>query len=150
MEITPKELSDKIVKGIIKNPGVTYAKLETHAIQLGIPLNIFLSAMQLVHKSKVVQSKLLKGVLVYVVREEPKAAVDILADWRKANPYPYPVLCQQCQGKLCAACYPFYDPAHDTIEKIRESLYMTREEYKAKSQGKTFIPKKKSYEYAKK
>lgn len=146
----PKELSTKIIAGIFKSPGVTYSRLEEHANKLGIPLNIFLSAMQLVHKSKAVQSKLLKGVLVYVVREEPKAATDILADWRKANPYPYPVLCQECQGKLCAGCYPFYDPVKDTLERIRGFLIMTREEYKAKSQGKTFIPKKKSYEYTKK
>lgn len=147
MVITPKELSEKIIAGVLKSPGVTYSRLEEHAIKLGIPTGVFLNAMQLVHKSKSVQSKILKGVLVYVEREAPKPKVDILAEWRKANPYPYPVLCQHCQGTLCASCFPFYDPSHDTIPKIKEALYMTRDEYKAKSQGKTFIVKK-SYEYA--
>jgi len=148
--MSPKELNEKIIAGILRSPGVTYSKLEEHATKLGIPMGVFLNAMQLVHKSKAVQSKILKGVMVYVVREEPKAAVDILAEWSKTNPYPYPVICPQCQGTLCAACFPFYDPNHDTIEKIREALYMTRDEYKAVSEGKTFIPKKKRYEYAQK
>ncbi len=143
-----KQLSDKIVAGIIRTPGVTYSKLEAHALKLGIPLGIFENAMQIVHKNKTIQSKLKAGVLIYVVREEKKTAVDILADWWKSNPYPYPMKCQSCNGTLCADCFPFYDPDHDTIPKIRESLIMTREEYKAKSQGKSFIPKKKKYEYA--
>lgn len=148
MVITPKELSKKIIAGILKSPNVTYSRLEEHAIKLGIQIGVFENAMQLVHKDKTVQAKLIKGVLVYVVREAPKPPVDLLAEWRKVSPYPYPTPCQHCQGTLCASCFPFYDPAHDTIEKIKEALYMTREEYKAKSQGKTFIRKKK-YEYAK-
>lgn len=146
--MNPTELSTKIIAGILRSPGVTYSRLETHALSLGIPIGVFENAMQLVHKNKKVQSKILKGVLVYVEREAPKVAVDILAEWNKSNPYPYPILCPECQGTLCASCFPFYNPAHDTIEKIRESLYMTRDEYKTLSQGKTFIPKK-NYEYQK-
>ena len=37
----------------------------------------------------------------------------------------------------------------DSPNKIRKRLMMTRDEFKAKSEGKTFIPKKR-YEYAKK
>ncbi len=147
--MNPKELSEKIIAGVLRNPGVTYSKLEQHATKLGIPMGVFLNSMQLVHKSKKVQSKILKGVMVYVVREEPKAAVDILAEWRKNNNYPYPLKCKHCTGKLCALCFPFYNPEQDTPNKIREQLFMTRDEYKAASAGKTFIPKKKSYEYAK-
>lgn len=148
MVITPKELADKIVAGVLKSPGVTYSRLEQHAIKLGIPIGVFENSMQLVHKNKSVQSKILKGVLVYVEREAPKPKVDILLEWRKQNPYPYPKLCTACKGNLCAECYPFYNPDTDTIEKIRASLMMTREEYKAVSEGRTFIPKRKKYEYA--
>lgn len=148
--MTPKDLSIKIIAGIIKSPGVTYSRLEEHATKLGITPGVFLNAMQLVHKSKAIQSKILKGTLVYVVREEPKTAVDILAEWNKDNPYPHPILCQRCQGALCAVCFPFYNPDHDTIPKIKEALYMTRDEYKAASQGKTFIPKKKAYQHVQK
>lgn len=148
--MTPKDLSIKIIAGIIKSPGVTYSRLEEHATKLGIPLGVFQNAMQLVHKDRTIQAKLLKGVLVYVVREAPKPAVYILAEWRSLNPYPYPLKCKHCTGKLCAACFPFYDPNRDTIPKIKERLYMTRDEYKAASAGKTFIPKKKSYEHARK
>jgi hypothetical protein len=147
--MTPKELSIKIVAGILKKPGVTYSKLEDHATKLGIPIGIFQNAMQLVHKNKSVQSKLKVGVLIYIEREAPKPKVDILAEWRKDNPYPYPVLCKACNGKLCKECFPFYDPEKDTIEKIKERLIMTRNEYKALSQGRTFIPRKKKYEYTK-
>lgn len=150
MGITPKELSDRIVKGIIKNPGVTYSKLETHAINLNVPLGIFENSMQLVHKSKLVQSKVKGGVLIYVVREAPKPKVNPLVEWRKNSNYPYPVLCQECQGQLCKACFPFYDAENDTIDKIRKRLTMTREEYKALASGRTFIPRKKKYEYAQK
>jgi hypothetical protein len=146
--MSPKELAAKIVAGILKKPGVTYQRLEDHATSLGILLGIFQNAMQLVHKNKTVQSKLKGGVLIYVERAAAKPKVDILAEWKKENPYPYPVLCTTCKGTLCVECYPFYNPSTDTIEKIRASLMMTREEYKAASQGKTFIPKKK-YEYQK-
>ena len=122
--MTPKELATKITLGILKKPGVTYKRLEEHALSLGIPLGIFQNAMQLVHKDKTVQSKLKGGVLIYVERATAKPAVDILAEWRKTNPYPYPVLCKTCNGELCADCYPFYDPEKDTIPKIRERLYM--------------------------
>lgn len=149
MLMSPKELSEKIIAGILKKPGVTYQRLEDHAVSLGIPLNIFLSAMQLVHKNKTVQSKLKGGVLIYVERETLKPKVDILAEWRKTNPYPH-IKCETCAGKLCAECFPFYNPRTDTIEKIRERLMMTREEYKAAVNGQTFIPKKKAYQYAKK
>ena len=146
--MNPKQLSERIIAGVLKSPGVTYSRLEAHALSLGIPLGIFENSMQLVHKSRKVQSKILKGVLVYVVREAPKTPVDILADWWKQNPYPYPLKCKHCVGKLCALCFPFYNPESDTIPKIKERLIMTRDEYKAKSEGRTFIPKKKSYEYA--
>lgn len=146
--MTPKELATKITAGILKKPGVTYQRLEEHALSLGVPLGIFQNAMQLVHKEKKVQSKLKAGVLIYVERAVAKPAIDILLEWRKENPYPYPKLCTACQGKLCAECYPFYDPEKDTIDKIRERLMMTREEYKAASEGRKFIPKKK-YEYKK-
>lgn len=145
--MTPKELSDKIIIGILRSPGVTYQRLEEHAISLGIPLGIFQNAMQLVHKNKSVQSKLKAGVLIYIERETAKPKIDILLEWRKNNPYPYPKLCTACKGTLCAECYPFYNPSTDTIEKIRDSLMMTREEYKAVSEGRTFIPKRKKYEY---
>lgn len=144
----PKELSEKIVAGIIKKPGVTYQRLEAHAVKLGIPLGVFQNAMVLVHKNREVRSKLKGGVLIYVERAVSKPAVDILLEWRKENPYPYPVLCKSCNGKLCIDCFPFYDAEKDTIPKIRKRLYMTRDEYKAQSEGKTFIPKKK-YEYKK-
>lgn len=147
--MNPKELSTKIIAGIIKKPGVTYQRLEQHAQSLGIPLGIFENAMNLVHKNRKIQSKLKGGILIYIERESAKPKVDILLEWRKENPYPYSKKCDYCNGKLCANCFPFYDPKKDTIENIKESLYMTREEYKAKSAGKTFIPKKKNYEYTK-
>ncbi len=145
--MSPKELSEKIIAGILRSPGVTYQRLEDHALSLGIPLGIFQNSMQIVHKTKSIQSKLKAGVLIYIEREAPKPKVDILAEWRKNSPYPYPVKCQSCAGKLCAECFPFYDPEKDTIEKIKERLIMTRNEYKALSQGRTFIPRKKKYEY---
>ena len=148
MVMSPKELSTKIIAGILKKPEVTYSRLEAHAITLGIPIGIFENAMQLVHKSKLVQSKVKGGVLIYVVREAPKPKANPLAEWRKNSNYPYPVLCQECQGQLCKACFPFYDAENDTIDKIRKRLIMTREEYKALASGRTFIPRKKKYEYA--
>ncbi len=147
--MNPKTLSEKIITGVLRSPGVTYSKLEEHAISLGIPIGVFENSMQLVHKSKKVQSKILKGVLIYVVREAPKPKVNPLVEWRKNSNYPYPVLCQECQGQLCKACFPFYDAENDTIDKIRKRLIMTREEYKALASGRTFIPRKKKYEYKK-
>ena len=150
MVMSPKELSERIIVGILKKSPVSYSTLEAHAITLGIPLGIFENAMNLVHKNKTIQSKVKGGVLIYVVREAPKPKVNPLVEWRKNSNYPYPVLCQECQGQLCKACFPFYDAENDTIDKIRKRLTMTREEYKALASGRTFIPRKKKYEYSRK
>ncbi len=148
--MNPTELSKKIITGILRSPGVTYSRLEEHSTKLGIPIGVFENAMNLVHKNKTIQSKVKGGVLIYVVREAPKPKVNPLAEWRKNSNYPYPVLCQECQGQLCKACFPFYDAENDTIDKIRKRLTMTREEYKALASGRTFIPRKKKYEYSRK
>jgi hypothetical protein len=147
--MNPKTLSEKIITGVLRSPGVTYSRLEEHSTKLGIPIGVFENAMNLVHKNKTIQSKVKGGVLIYVVREAPKPKVNPLAEWRKNSNYPYPVLCQECQGQLCKACFPFYDAENDTIDKIRKRLTMTREEYKALASGRTFIPRKKKYEYKK-
>jgi hypothetical protein len=147
--MNPKTLSEKIITGVLRSPGVTYSRLEEHSTKLGIPIGVFENAMNLVHKNKTIQSKVKGGVLIYVVREAPKPKVNPLAEWRKNSNYPYPVLCQECQGQLCKACFPFYDAENDTLDKIRKRLTMTREEYKALASGRTFIPRKKKYEYKK-
>lgn len=131
----PVRLSKLIIDRITELGTVTYDELLARAMEKNIDQGIFENAVQRLHKSRTVLVKNIKGELTYSIKpvEVKKTGFEIVDEWRKANPYPYPVLCQQCQGKLCAACFPFYDSERDTIEKIRESLYMTRDEYKAKS-----------------
>ena len=144
MLMSPKELANKIVAGILRSPGVTYSRLEQHALSLGISIGVFENSMSLVHKNKQIQAKLKGGVLVYIIREEKKPVKIGLT-----IPYPYTPICNTCKGTLCANCFPFYDKDKDTIEQIRARLIMTREEYKALASGRTFIPRKKKYEYQK-
>lgn len=107
------------------------------------------NALVIVHKSKLITVKDVKGVLTYSVRVEKPPTPQPHLEWTRNN-YPYPLKCEHCVGKLCAECFPFYTPEEDTILSIKEKLYMTRDKYKALSQGKTFIPKKKPYQYAQK
>lgn len=136
MVITPKQLADKIITGILRSPNVTYSRLEAHALSLGIPIGVFENSMQLVHKSKKVQSKILKGILVYVEREAPKPKVDVLLEWRKANPYPKMDNTNDCH--------------HEIFNGIDLSfLFLTPDELDEYKNNGRQVFKKKSYEYVK-
>lgn len=87
--MTPKELANKIIAGILKKPGVTYQRLEEHALKLNIPLGIFENAMNLVHKDKTIQSKLQRGVIIYVPRKEKTTGPLPHVTWCSEN-YPWP------------------------------------------------------------
>lgn len=150
--MTPQILATSIIKAIIgtdPSKTVTYDMIIDRYSSRVESRGILDNALVIVHKSKLITAKDIKGVLTYSARIEKITSPQPHLEWTKNN-YPYPLKCKHCMGKLCADCFPFYDPNHDTIPKIKEALYITRDEYKAASQGKTFIPKKKAYQHAQK
>ncbi len=147
----PKTIADKIIAAILStdpSKPVTYDMIIDRYSTRVDSRGVLDNAIVLVHKSKKITVKDVKGVLTYSSRIEELVLTPDYATYCKDN-YPYPLKCKHCVGKLCALCFPFYNPEQDTIPKIKERLYMTRDEYKAASQGKTFIARKKAYEHIK-
>ena len=127
--MSPKELSTKIIAGILKKPEVSYSRLEAHAVTLGIPLGIFQNAMQIVQSNKTIQTKIIGGELIYVPREkkEPKAPGSHLL-WVKDN---YPPMTKENDGSGIEAGYSYLCLSPEDLDK-----------YKAESRGVSYIPKK--------
>jgi hypothetical protein len=139
----PLLLAEKLILKIAEAGELSLDSIDARAVELKINLNILDQALALLHKNKQVLATTKRGTVYYSLKkvELPKAPGTHLT-WI-FNHYPYSPICILCKGKLCAACFPLYDPEEDTIEKIKARLIMTRDEYKALASGRTYIPKKK-------
>lgn len=139
-------LAEKLVLHIDAEKQTTFDKLEARALKHGIAMNVFDRAIEKLHKLPNIKRTVKLGTVHYELQAVKAKPGPILSgDWVRAN-YPWPQVCTSCSGNLCSACFPFHDPEKDTVSKIRERLVMTRDEYKALSEGRTYIPKKR-YEH---
>lgn len=131
----PPSLAKKIANKILVTTGdVPYQKIKDWAIKENISLGILDNALAILHRNKAIQNRVIKDQVVYRTAQTPTPRIDQVAllrlEWQNNNPYPYPTLCANCNGQLCADCFPFYNPERDTIEQIKQRLIMTKVEYK--------------------
>lgn len=66
--IEPTKLATKIAAKIAKEQPVTYTELEARAVEKGIDLGVFQNAIVIIHRSKVIEVKDVKGELTYTIK----------------------------------------------------------------------------------
>lgn len=135
----PVRLAKLIIDRITALGTVTYDELQARAKEKNIDQGIFDNAMSRVHKKKMVLVKDIKGELTYSIKpvEVKKNIFDILADWRKANPYPEMNETNNGQHEIFAHLnfdYLFLTP--DELVEYKEAM----------KGGKTY--KRQRYQYA--
>lgn len=127
--MTPQALAVFILSRIVKNGGMTYTELEDRAVEKKISLDLFESAMAIVHKNKTIKStttaqgEIRYGIAPVKVSTGPLSHIK----WWNDN-YPRPL--------NFVMPFPEIDMSHLFL-KPAQLL-----EYKAKLKGVAFIPKK--------
>lgn len=130
--MTHKQLSQRIIAGILKKPDMPYSTLEAHANKLGIAPGIFQTAMSLVHKSSEVYGRIKGGEIVYAPKVKKSKEPGSHLRWLRNN-------------------YPRMDSSNDGsgIDVDYSYLFLSPTElqdFKAELKGMKFI-KKKQYEH---
>lgn len=128
MTTDPRKLSLKLVEYIVTNPGCTYTTINTRATAHGISPDILEQALTIVHKNKLIQTKVIGGDIVYSIAVEKTKTLPGGKEWVTAN---YPKMDETNNGSGIEADFSY--------------LFLTPEElleYKAKVKGVAYLPKK--------
>ena len=128
----PLLLSSKIIDRIEKDRSVTYSQLEARAVEKGISLDIFESAMARVHKNKSVEMKTTGEEITYTVKKPELPAIHSHVTWCREH-YPYPG-----RDGVPEFVMPFPEIDMSFIFLKPEEL----DKFKAELRGRVFIPKK--------
>lgn len=113
--IEPTKLATKIAAKIAKEQPVTYTELEARAVEKGIDLGVFQNAIVIIHRSKVIEVKDVKGELTYTIKAkaDPKPELSkptYAGHWLKyGDPIPF--------------YWPEYDGPTPTYTKQTDEFY---------------------------
>ena len=127
----PVKLAAKIGVYIAKNAPVSYSELATRANGHEVDPGIFLNAMAIIHRSKVIEAKNSKDDIVYVVKKKVEKGPGSHLTWVRNN---YPAMTKENSADHPA--FADLDFSH---------LFMTPEEaekFKAELKGRVYIPSK--------
>lgn len=135
----PIVLATKIAEYIKKSQqSHSLEAIQERALSHDIPPRITDQAIQRLRRRKDISAVAAGGTVMFAYKKPKVAKVLSHLVWIREN-YPQPSPhCFDANGNFII---PWFDPEKDT----RESLMMTREQFKAAQRGSTFIPKKKYF-----